>query len=56
MEPREFFVIMAPVEPGAVLGILRWNQFQSVLFTTIGWIGVVAFVIALAFGFIRLVF
>lgn len=36
--------------------LLRWNRLQSVLFITIGWIGVVVFVLLLAFGFISLVF
>jgi uncharacterized membrane protein len=36
--------------------LLRWNRAQSVLFITIGWIGVVVFVLLLAFGFISLVF
>jgi uncharacterized membrane protein len=35
---------------------LRWNRFQSVLFITIGWIGVVTFILLLAFGFISIVF
>ena len=44
----EHAVCFIPVQTG----ILRWNRFQSVLFITTGWIGVVIFVIALGLGFI----
>jgi uncharacterized membrane protein len=36
--------------------LLRWNRSQSLLFITIGWIGVVIFLFQIALGFLTIIF